>query len=364
MTNKKYRSYYKQIAQIMASHVDQQIQQLDTSQPVPISKENVLRIEKISKKANSPFRYVHRISKAAAIVIICATITLSVTMGVEAIRTPIVNFFTELFGEIFHVSTEDMDLLDKYRKVIEEPCSPTYLPEGFVQTEKSETETEIVLTYQNDANQTILFRQSIVQSVTYEIPNGAEMLDDEFMINGFEGRLYRYNNKLYTIWQANKYFFEIQLDSNIDINECLKIAESVYGRTDVNEYDKIQEKEEVPQNTIDPSVNSDILQSLPEGYELISANEGKILSNYSFKNNNNQTLVLEIFVNDDISSKLDIHGQQETIVLSEEIIGYSFQETNNIVLLWQDGDNVKRLKTDIDFPQDELVYVAKSLLHA
>ena len=38
MTNKKYRSYYKQIAQIMASHVDQQIQQLDTSQPVPISK--------------------------------------------------------------------------------------------------------------------------------------------------------------------------------------------------------------------------------------------------------------------------------------------------------------------------------------
>lgn len=348
----------------MASHVDQQIQQLDTSQPVPISKENVLRIEKISKKANSPFRYVHRISKAAAIVIICATITLSVAMGVEAIRTPIVNFFTELFGEIFHVSTEDMDLLDKYRKVIEEPCSPTYLPEGFVQTEKSETETEIVLTYQNDANQTILFRQSIVQSVTYEIPNGAEMLDDEFMINGFEGRLYRYNNKLYTIWQANKYFFEIQLDSNIDINECLKIAESVYGRTDVNEYDKIQEKEEVPQNTIDPSVNSDILQSLPEGYELISANEGKILSNYSFKNNNNQTLVLEIFVNDDISSKLDIHGQQETIVLSEEIIGYSFQETNNIVLLWQDGDNVKRLKTDIDFPQDELVYVAKSLLHA
>lgn len=364
MTNKKYRSYYKQIAQIMASHVDQQIQQLDTSQPVPISKENLLRIEKISKKANSPFRYVHRISKAAAIVIICATITLSVTMGVEAIRTPIVNFFTELFGQIFHVSTEDMDLLDKYRKVIEEPCSPTYLPDGFVQTETNESATEILTTYQNEDNQTILFRQSIVQSVTYEIPNGAEMLDDEFMINGFEGRLYRYNNKLYTIWQANKYFFEIQLDSNIDINECLKIAESVYGRTDVNEYDKIQEKEEVPQNTIDPSVNSDILQSLPEGYELISANEGKILSNYSFKNNNNQTLVLEIFVNDDISSKLDIHGQQETIVLSEEIIGYSFQETNNIVLLWQDGDNVKRLKTDIDFPQDELVYVAKSLLHA
>lgn len=362
MTNKKYRSYYQQIAQIMASHVDQQIQQLDTSQPVPISKENVLRIEKISKKANSPFRYVHRISKAAAIVIICATITLSVTMGVEAIRTPIVNFFTELFGEIFHVSTEDMDLLDKYRKVIEEPCSPTYLPEGFVQTEKSESETEIVLTYQNDANQTIMFRQSIVQSVTYDIPDGAEMLDDEFMINGFEGRLYRYNNKLYTIWQANKYFFEIQLDSNIDINECLKIAESVYGRTDVNEYDKIQEKEEVPQNTIDPSVNSDILQSLPEGYELISANEGKIFSNYSFKNNNNQTLVLEIFVNDDISSKLDIHGQQETIVLSEEIIGYSFQETNNIVLLWQDGNNVYRLKANIDCPQDELVYVAKSLL--
>lgn len=364
MTNKKYRSYYKQIAQIMASHVDQQIQQLDTSQPVPISKENVLRIEKISKKANSPFRYVHRISKAAAIVIICATITLSVTMGVEAIRTPIVNFFTELFGQIFHVSTEDMDLLDKYRKVIEEPCSPTYLPEGFVQTEKSESETEIVLTYQNDANQTIMFRQSIVQSVTYEIPNGAEMLDDEFMINGFEGRLYRYNNKLYTIWQANKYFFEIQLDSNIDINECLKIAESVYGRTDVNEYDKIQEKEEVPQNTIDPSVNSDILQSLPEGYELISANEGKIFSNYSLKNKNDKRVFFEIFINNDLSSLLSTSEKQETIILSEENIGYILEEEYDLILLWQDGDNVKRLKADIDFPQDELIDLAKSLLPA
>lgn len=364
MTNKKYRSYYKQIAQIMASHVDQQIQQLDTSQPVPISKENVLRIEKISKKANSPFRYVHRISKAAAIVIICVTITLSVTMGVEAIRTPILNFFTDLFGQIFHVSTDDVGLLDKYPKVIQEPCAPTYLPDGFVQTEKSETETEIVLTYQNDANQTIMFRQSIVQSVTYDIPDGAEMLDDEFMVNGYEGRLYRYNNKLYTIWQANKYFFEIQLDSNIDINECLKIAESVYGRTDVNEYDKIQEKEEVPQNTVDSSVNSDILQSLPEGYELVSASEGKILSNYSLKNKNDQRVFFEIFAKDDISSLIGESKEQQTITITQEIIGYLVQEETKIMLLWQDGESVKRLKVSVDFSQEELIYIAQCLIQS
>lgn len=364
MTNKKYRSYYKQIAQIMASHVDQQIQQLDTSQPVPISKENVLRIEKISKKANSPFRYVHRISKAAAIVIICATITLSVTMGVEAIRTPILNFFTDLFGQIFHVSTDDVGLLDKYPKVIQEPCAPTYLPDGFVQTETNESATEILTTYQNEDNQTIMFRQSIVQSVTYDIPDGAEMLDDEFMINGFEGRLYRYNNKLYTIWQANKYFFEIQLDSNIDINECLKIAESVYGRTDVNEYDKIQGKEEVPQNTVDSSVNSDILQSLPEGYELVSASEGKILSNYSLKNKNDKRVFFEIFAKDDISSLIGESKEQQTITITQEIIGYLVQEETKIMLLWQDGESVKRLKVSVDFSQEELIYIAQCLIQS
>lgn len=364
MTNKKYRSYYKQIAQIMASHVDQQIQQLDTSQPVPISKENILRIEKISKKANSPFRYVHRISKAAAIVIICVTITLSVTMGVEAIRTPILNFFTDLFGQIFHVSTDDVGLLDKYPKVIQEPCAPTYLPDGFVQTETNESATEILTTYQNDANQTIMFRQSIVQSVTYDIPDGAEMLDDEFMVNGYEGRLYRYNNKLYTIWQANKYFFEIQLDSNIDINECLKIAESVYGRTDVNEYDKIQEKEEVPQNTVDSSVNSDILQSLPEGYELVSASEGKILSNYSLKNKNDQRVFFEIFAKDDISSLIGESKEQQTITITQEIIGYLVQEETKIMLLWQDGESVKRLKVSVDFSQEELIYIAQCLIQS
>lgn len=365
MTNKKYRSYYKQIAQIMASHVDQQIQQLDTSQPVPISKENILRIEKISKKANSPFRYVHRISKAAAIVIICATITLSVTMGVEAIRTPILNFFTELFGQIFHVSTQNIDLLDNYPKVIEEPCAPTYLPDGFVQTQINESATEIVLTYQNDTNQTIMFRQSIVYSITYEIPDGAEMLDDEFMVNGYEGRLYQYNNKAYAIWQTDEYDFEIQLDSSIDINVCHKIAESVYGSVDIDEYNKIQEKEgQVPQNTIDSSVSSDILQNLPQGYELTSANEGKILSNYSLKNPNNQRVFFEIFAKDDISSLIGESKEQQTITITQEIIGYLIQEETKTMLLWQDGESVKRLKVSVDFSQEELIYIAQCLIQS
>ena len=304
MTNKKYRSYYKQIAQIMASHVDQQIQQLDTSQPVPISKENILRIEKISKKANSPFRYVHRISKAAAIVIICATITLSVTMGVEAIRTPILNFFTDLFGQIFHVSTDDVGLLDKYPKVIQEPCAPTYLPDGFVQTQINESATEIVLTYQNDANQTIMFRQSIVQSVTYDIPDGAEMLDDEFMVNGYEGRLYRYDNKQYAIWTALRYTFTIEFPSEFTAEEISKIANSVISKLEAAEHDTLKTSEDTSYENSESTSTEDssILQYLPEGYELVSMSEGKILSNYSFKNSNDQRVFFEIFVKDDISS--------------------------------------------------------------
>lgn len=364
MTNKKYRSYYKQIAQIMASHVDQQIQQLDTSQPVPISKENVLRIEKISKKANSPFRYVHRISKAAAIVIICATITLSVTMGVEAIRTPILNFFTELFGQIFHVSTDDVGLLDKYPKVIQEPCAPTYLPDGFVQTETNESATEILTKYQNEDNQTILFRQSIVYSITYEIPDGAEMLDDEFMVNGYEGRLYRYDNKQYAIWTALRYTFTIEFPSEFTAEEISKIANSVISKLEAAEHDTLKTSEDTSYENSESTTTEDssILQYLPEGYELVSVSEGKILSNYSFKNSNNQRIFFEIFINSDLSSLLSTSEEQETIILSEENIGYLFEEEYDLILLWQDGDNVKRLKTDIDFPQDELINLAKSLL--
>lgn len=364
MTNKKYRSYYKQIAQIMASHVDQQIQQLDTSQPVPISKENVLRIEKISKKANSPFRYVHRISKAAAIVIICATITLSVTMGVEAIRTPILNFFTDLFGQIFHVSTQNIDLLDNYPKVIEEPCTPTYLPEGFVQTETNESATEILTKYQNEDNQTILFRQSIVYSITYEIPDGAEMLDDEFMVNGYEGRLYRYDNKQYAIWTALRYTFTIEFPSEFTAEEISKIANSVISKLEAAEHDTLKTSEDTSYENSESTTTEDssILQYLPEGYELVSVSEGKILSNYSFKNSNNQRIFFEIFINSDLSSLLSTSEEQETIILSEENIGYLFEEEYDLILLWQDGDNVKRLKTDIDFPQDELINLAKSLL--
>lgn len=312
MTNKKYRSYYKQIAQIMASHVDQQIQQLDTSQPVPISKENVLRIEKISKKANSPFRYVHRISKAAAIVIICATITLSVTMGVEAIRTPILNFFTELFGQIFHVSTDDVGLLDKYPKVIQEPCAPTYLPDGFVQTETNESATEILTKYQNEDNQTILFRQSIVYSITYEIPDGAEMLDDEFMVNGYEGRLYRYDNKQYAIWTALRYTFTIEFPSEFTAEEISKIANSVISKLEAAEHDTLKTSEDTSYENSESTTTEDssILQYLPEGYELVSVNDGKIYSSYTFKDNNN-TLIFETFIKDDASNQITESSEQK-----------------------------------------------------
>lgn len=61
---------------------------------------------------------------------------------------------------------------------------------------------------------------------------------------------------------------------------------------------------------------------------------------------------------------LSTSEKQETIILSEEDIGYILEEEYDLILLWQDGDNVKRLKADIDFPQDELINLAKSLLPA
>lgn len=61
---------------------------------------------------------------------------------------------------------------------------------------------------------------------------------------------------------------------------------------------------------------------------------------------------------------LSTSEKQETIILSEENIGYILEEEYDLILLWQDGDNVKRLKADIDFPQDELIDLAKSLLPA
>lgn len=365
MTNKKYRSYYKQIAQIMASHVDQQIQQLDTSQPVPISKENILRIEKISKKANSPFRYVHRISKAAAIVIICAAITLSVTMGVEAIRTPILNFFTELFGQIFHVSTDDVGLLDKYPKVIQEPCAPTYLPDGFVQTETNESATEILTKYQNEDNQTILFRQSIVYSITYEIPDGAEMLDDEFMVNGYEGRLYRYDNKQYAIWTALRYTFTIEFPSEFTAEEISKIANSVISKLEAAEHDTLKTSEDTSYENSESTTTEDssILQYLPEGYELMSANEGEIHSSYYFKNKNNEIIIFETFVQDDLNSIMGNSKEVQTVLITDKIIGYLTQDDEGITLLWQDGIQVKRIKAFSNISQDVLIHIAQNMSH-
>lgn len=229
---------------------------------------------------------------------------------------------------------------------------------------QNESATEILTKYQNEDNQTILFRQSIVYSITYEIPDGAEMLDDEFMVNGYEGRLYRYDNKQYAIWTALRYTFTIEFPSEFTAEEISKIANSVISKLEAAEHDTLKTSEDTSYENSESTSTEDssILQYLPEGYELVSVSEGKILSNYSFKNSNNQRIFFEIFINSDLSSLLSTSEEQETIILSEENIGYLFEEEYDLILLWQDGDNVKRLKTDIDFPQDELINLAKSLL--
>ena len=160
-----------------------------------------------------------RIASVSVALLLTATI---LTASVEAIRTPVVQFFTEVYEKFTQIFVTD-DTPDAPGLVFE-PHAPTYIPEGYVVEKEEKHASAYYVTYTNDAGKRISFQQQ-VKDGNYQTIDTENIPHTNITIGEYEGIVYTNKGKTFLILTDEKYAYAIS--SILGEEELIKIAESI-----------------------------------------------------------------------------------------------------------------------------------------
>lgn len=162
------------------------------------------------------------IPRRVGIVLVAVLVTFCLMMSISAIRTPIVNFFVDIFESFISISVDG-----GAPKEIKEVYLPTYTPQGFTQDSLTNDGFHIQAMWKNEDGNTLVFTQDILNS-SYE-----KTLDNA--VSGYEKTSVGEKDLYYTqkydqyvfVWASEEYIFLIKCPPMLTFDEAEKIVLSV-----------------------------------------------------------------------------------------------------------------------------------------
>lgn len=180
------------------------------------------KMNRLIKQQKKPYYVLfNTVAKRAAAIILVIVISLSAALSVEAIRTPIINFFSEVYEKFTNIWFDDT--ASGAPEIIEEIYLPDYIPEGFELVNKEVYEQDLYYTYSNGDKQLKIWQTVVYGSnITLDTEN-TEV--EKLTISGFEGIYYENKGLGQIFWSDEKYAFHIV--GNLEKHELIMIAESL-----------------------------------------------------------------------------------------------------------------------------------------
>jgi hypothetical protein len=164
------------------------------------------------------------LSRAAIVILVVMAIGFTFTMSVEAVRVQFFNSIREFREEYIGFS---------FRNRVEQPSGevlrPTYLPEGYVESDIQAMESGARITYVNDDESRIYLTQRIMQE-GMEVRIDGENVSAMYIVafKAIDLQVYEGENEdadNYIIWECGNSFF--QLSGSIQSSELIEIAKSM-----------------------------------------------------------------------------------------------------------------------------------------
>ena len=179
--------------------------------------------KEIRRRKHSYFRIFNTAAKRAASIAAILVLLLTVSLSVEAIRTPLTNMVKLIFSD--HVELEaEGDVAEEIVNIY----GITELPEGFVLTNSSENNVKVHREYENDEGVLIWFAQwaTELQYNTIDTEHtDTQTLDvdgtDVFVV------VSRRESITAVYWFADGYAFDIMYFGEIDIDSIIEMIRSV-----------------------------------------------------------------------------------------------------------------------------------------
>jgi hypothetical protein len=196
------------------NHLIRQARKSDKTRTSPKSKD----------RASSPARKV-KLKRVLVFAIILSLLisVFSVTMAREAIIGFLVRAYDTFSTVIFDRDRSRPPTESGTTKPISESPGPSWIPEGFKQTEIIETEFFIEIVYANDDGNEIVYTKKSLDIDQYSIDTENGYIED-ITLNGFEGIFFSSQGLNTVAWKGNKHMYTITGQTNK--NNLIKMAES------------------------------------------------------------------------------------------------------------------------------------------
>ena len=145
----------------------------------------------------------------------------SVAMSVEAIRTPVVTFFTELYEKYILIVFEGDG-----HKEIEQEYGFTQLPEGYEIVDVARAPAIVITTLQDAQDNLLVLEQSIAEGDGPTVDNEQGVVT-QVSIGETSVLVYEAAGTKGLLWTRNGYFFSLFSFGDMQINNLLTLVETI-----------------------------------------------------------------------------------------------------------------------------------------
>ncbi len=180
------------------------------------------RKEKLIKNTRKTTWYwVNTAAKRAAVIVLLMAMLFSVAMSVEAIRTPVVTFFTELYEKYILMVYEGDG-----RKEIEREYGFSQLPEGYELVDRISSPAGVVITLENTDGEMIILDQVIISGNDNAIDNEQGTVT-QTTVGDISIVVYESGQTKLISWVYDGYAFTLTHYGDLPADALMKLVETI-----------------------------------------------------------------------------------------------------------------------------------------
>ncbi len=217
MSRTDFKNAFREVVSSEFAHIPSDESSIDFAFSEHFNK----RMEKLIRSQKKVYyNFFNTAYKRVAIICVVLLTMLYTACSVKTIREPIVNFFTEV-----HESYTRYFFEGDTSSQIEKEVFITKLPDGFVQSDKIESDLAITTVYVNN-DSTIKFTQQSTSNASHSFDNENGTLT-RVNISNLNIDIYESENIKHAVWTDSGCFFKLTCIGDISIDSITMMIKSV-----------------------------------------------------------------------------------------------------------------------------------------
>lgn len=184
------------------------------------------KMDKLTKAEKSRFwRMTNTAPRRVAVVLASLLIIILTACSIPPVRAAVVGFIKETYDNCVRLFTGDVG-----SNKISDQYGLTELPDGFTETDRTESNSRRIVSYQNANGNQIILAQSITEDYSVFLDNENGKLS-EISISDMNVSVYESDDCTVAVWLKDSYAFHLAVYGDYDMDFMIRLIEAVQPST-------------------------------------------------------------------------------------------------------------------------------------